>query len=159
MQELQINQEDKKFLEELSQKINTQDKRSTSYPLFVVYDRVQVPNEDGAERERKNSDYSDEFEMCEKCQALEEAGDEVPDDCETCDPECFNYFDWEDRICENDGIYLTAEACNEYIQRRRYAFDKPYSYAISSYFSEEMKRLLDIISKMTLNNGDINPLK
>jgi Fe-S-cluster formation regulator IscX/YfhJ len=153
-----IEHEDFLWLKELSQKINTQDKRATSFPLFVVYDRVQVPNENGSERERKSSDYCD-IDPCEKCAKLEEEGEELPDDCEDCDPECFNYFDWEDRICENDGIYLTAEACNEYIARRRYAFDKPYSYAISAYYSEEMKRLMTIISKLTLKPGDINPLK
>jgi hypothetical protein len=143
---IKILPEDLNFLEELSKKINSQDKRSTSYPLFVVYDKVQVFKEDGEERERKEEETDG---MCDKCLKLCKEGGDVPEDCDDCDDCQFYHFDWEDRIQENDGIYFTAEACDEYIQRRRYAFNKPYSYAISSYFSEEMKKVLEIISKFT----------
>jgi len=151
----QINIEDQKFLEELSEKMNTQDKRSTSYPLFVVFDREKVYREDGEETER---DENYDGEVCEECETnyADGAGDDYPDECLNCPAEAFRRFNWEDRIQENDGIFFTADACNEYIERRRYAFNKPYSYAISSYHSEEMKRVMEIISKLTAND---NPLK
>jgi hypothetical protein len=151
-----FDQDDLIWLGELSRKINEQDKRGTSYPLFVVYDKKQIFREDGEERARK-SEY--DGELCARCEKDLELTGDLQDDCEDCPDDAFYRFDWEDQICEDDGIYLTAEACNEYIARRRYNFNKPYSYAISAYYSEEMKRLMEIISKLTREPGNGSPLK
>lgn len=152
-----IQHEDFIFLKELSQKINSQDKRGTSYPLFVVFDKFKSYQENGSEQER---DENYDGEVCLECETnyADGAGDDYPDDCMNCPSEAFRRFDWEDSICEDDGIFFTAEACDKYIESRRYAFNKPYSYAISAYRSEEMKRVMEIISKLTLTTKE-NPLK
>lgn len=150
---LNIKLEDVGFLEELSKKMVEQNKRSTSYPLFVVYDREKIVGE-GSETERKEDQPEDL--LCSECKKVEEEGGELPDWCINCDTECFWFFEWQDKIQENHGIFFTAEACDAYIRSRRYEFDKPYSYAISAYWSEEMKRVMDIIVNLT---GDSQILK
>lgn len=148
----EIKKEDQEFLEKLSEEMNSQNKRSTSYPIFVVYDKVKVYRDDGEEKERK----SECDDMCDRCSELSDNGEDLPEDCDDCENNnCFVNFDWEDQIQEDNGIYFTAKACNEYIQRRRYAFYKPWSYAISGYFSEEMKRVMEIISKLTSDENTL----
>jgi len=153
------NFKDIKFLIKLSRKMNEQDKRGTSYPLFVVYDKVKHyvhlggwDDPDGKER-KEDQNYVD---LCEGCKRLYDEDEVLPDECDDCDDECFLHFKYNDEILEDHGIYFTAEACNEYIKRRRYEFNEPYSYAISAYWSNEMRRVMEIICKIT---GDGKGLK
>lgn len=45
-------------------------------------------------------------------------------------------------------VFLTEKEAENYIKARHYNYNKPYVYAHSSYHSDEMKRLLSIISKL-----------
>lgn len=152
----EIKQSDLEELVKISEKMNSQDKRCTSYPLFVVYDREKEWNEDGDQRERKE-DFDIDY-LCDECKEELARGGTLEDWCTECDSDCFWSFNWVDRIQENHGIFFTAEACDEYIQRRRYEFNKPYSYAISAYWSEEMKLVMNVISGLT-NDNPISLLK
>lgn len=159
-----IAEEELNFLKDLSREMNSQDKRMTHYVMFMVYDEVKVYCGDdwGDERERREDSYEDCFGnnlLCENCLKLLGDGEELPDDCNDCDSECFVSYKWELQPQDEAGVFFTAKACDEYIQSRRYAFNKPVSYGISMYRSDEMKRVMDIISKLTLKEGDKNPLR
>jgi len=155
-----ISKEDQEFLEELSKEMNTQDKRCTAYVMFMIYDKIKVFRGDaGNEIERKDIDYVDKNLLCEKCSKLNEDGEDLPETCEDCDPDCFYTFDWEDQPQNSYGVFFTAKACERAVQRYRHHFNKPFSYGISAYHSAEMQRVMEIISKLTLKNGKKNPLK
>lgn len=150
---LNIKLEDVSFLEELSKKMVQQDKRATSYPLFMVYDKEKNYSIDGSEQERVRED---EHLLCAGCLELVDEVKELPEYCLSCDSECFASFNWEILPQPDHGIFFTAEACDAYIQSRHYEFAEPCSYAISAYWSEEMKRVMDIIVNLT---GDSKILK
>ena len=151
---MKIKPEDLKFLETLGKQMNEQDKRGTSYPLFVVFDRVRNYKIDGQECEGRE-DVDDEW-LCSGCLKQQEEENTLPNYCDECDSNCFVQFDWENEILQDHGIFFTAEACDEYIARRRYEFNKPFSYAISAYWSNEMRRVMEIICGLT---SDKNLLK
>ncbi len=138
-------QEDEKFLLELGQKMNAQDNRATQFPLFVIQHTVQVPayhhemEYDG--KERKDDDCDDL--ICEECRLLEE----MPDNCEKCDPKCFNYYKNEEQFDLEAGVFLTAEACDEHIKLNSYHYHHPKSYGIGAWRNPEMQNLLRILSK------------
>lgn len=147
-----LSKEDLEFLTELSKKINKQDKRSTSYVYFMVRDREKEYGEEDYgfdEKERKDSDCLNTVDLCSECEKLWEEDKELPDDCDECHPEAYHWFKWVNRIQIEDGVFLTAEACDEYIQRRIYNFNKPHSYGLSNYRSDEMRRVQEIISRLT----------
>ncbi len=149
---MKISEEDKKFLIELSKKINAQDKRGTSHVYFMVRDKEKEYGEGDYgfdEKERKDCDHFDINDLCEKCKRLYHNDEDLPEDCNDCDNEAYHWFKWVNRIQIEDGVFLTAEACDEYIQRRIYNFNEPHSYGLSNYRSEEMKRVQSIISRLT----------
>jgi hypothetical protein len=157
---LKIEKKDAEFLKELSKKINTQNKRCTAYVMFMIYDKVKVyRGNEGSEIERKDMDYVNSKDLCDSCAKLYEDGDELPETCDDCDPDCFYTFDWEEQPQDEYGVYFTAEACERAILRYGHHFNQAFSFGISAYHSEEMKRVMDIISKLTLRDGEKNPLK
>lgn len=152
-----ISKEDLDFLKELSKEMNTQDKRYTSHVMFMVYDEVKVYCGDwGNETERK--DEIEESYLCEECLKKYENDGDLPDHCDECDSDLYVQFNWELQPCDEDGVFFTAKECDEYIEDRRYNFNKPCSYGISMYRSCEMRRVMNIISKLTLEEGQKNPL-
>lgn len=139
------------ILIELGKKINSQDHRSTAGPLYVVQERVKMYHSNGSETERKDIDYMSQDDLCEACRVELEKTGELPLTCETddCDSDTFICFDWEWEFKLHHGVFLTGEACDEYIQRRSYEFGKDVrSYAISTYWSYDMGRALHAISAL-----------
>ncbi len=151
------NMEDEKFLLELGYKMNAQDNRMTQFPLFVIQHTVRVPSYfhemeyDDCERKE---DIEDE-DLCESCRKLRSEGDEIPDNCENCDSECYNYWKNEEQFDLEAGVFLTAEACEDHIKLNHYHYNNPKSYAIGAWRNPEMQNLLRILSKNA--NADNNP--
>ena len=146
-----MRKEDLQFLKDLSKKMNEQDKRGTSYVYFMVRDKEKEYGDGdyGFDERGERREDVDEYDLCDNCKKLHDEGEELPEDCSECNNECFHWFKWVKRIQTEHGTFLTAEACDEYIQRRRYAFTEPHSYGLSNYRSNEMRRVQEIISKLT----------
>lgn len=99
---------------EVGLKMNTQDNRSTAWPLFVVEEKVDIFNP--------------------------ETGEKVDDE-------------W--RASLEHGVFLTAKACDLYIEGRRYDFrNQVRSYGISAYRSKETARLMYLISQLAIGPNE-----
>ncbi len=142
-----MDSKDEKFLLALGQKMNGQDNRATQFPLFVIQHIVRVPSlfpdYDGCERKE---DIKSE-DLCENCRKLRSEGDEIPDECDNCDSECFNFYKNEEQFDLQAGVFLTAEACENHIKLNHYHYNNPKSYAIGVWRNPEMENLLRILSK------------
>lgn len=150
-------------IREIGAEMNSQDHRSTSHPLFVVVQDMKIYGVDtayGGVHERQDPDYVDDDCYCESCAELLEKGEDLPDDCDDCMEGAFVTYRIEKDVPQlHHGVFFTAKACDEYIARRRYEFNgsnvsgDPHSYAISAYWSEEMKLVQEHLSKMGAENG------
>lgn len=147
----------------LSVKMNAQNNRSTQLPLFVIQydDKVICPdvfgsqavivNEEGREVEEK--------ELCKKCRnQLSDYGvmhhTLICDNCGVHNVWCYRE---EEKFDLRHGVFLTAEACSEYIKRRSYEMRSgARSYAVSAYWSKETGEVLAYLS--SLSTPDSQPV-
>jgi len=146
-----ISEENKKFLIELSEKINKQDNRATQYPLFQVRTKKRIYGEQGwrDECERKEDD-SIEFDMmCKKCQELYKKDEELPNWCEECDSVCFAWYSLEYTPVEDCGLFFTAKAAQRHIDENSYHYTDPIVYGIGAWRNPEMQKVMQIISSLT----------
>ena len=136
-------------LKQISAEMNKQDHRSTFMPLFMVQEKVKVYGaEDWCSEKERRSEPDTDY-LCDKCAELEE----LPNACDDCDDNSFCYFNWEWQIQTDQGVFITAKACDEYIKRRSYEFGEVRSYAISAYWSDEMQRVLQYLSALSNDDG------
>jgi len=151
---MKIKKEDEKFLLELSKKMNAQNNRATQCPLFVVQSKIAKYNEEGSEIERKEEtiDAFDHSLLCEKCEDIQEKGDDLPDFCDDCDPDLYDRFDLVYETVETTGAFLTAEAAQKHIDENHYHYVDPRVYGTGTWRNDEMQRLLSILSKIS-NDG------
>ena len=146
---LNIKEEDKKFLLKLSKEINSQDKRGTSHVFFMVSDLVRIYGDSSWCEEKERVEEPHDNDLCESCLKKYNKGDELPDKCDDCYNEAFDWYNLERQIMNDHGVFFTAKACEDYIESRHYQFHKPKSYGLSAYWSEEFKQIQTIISKLT----------
>lgn len=144
MKTLNISDEQYEFLSKLVETLATQDNRSTQYPLFVIQVQEKVYGDSSwcTEKERNGDN---DGELCEACTQLDEDGEELPDDCQKCDRDCFNWFNWKDDYDLNAGVFLTAEACERHIKMNHYHYCEPKSFGISAWRNPEMQDLIKIL--------------
>jgi len=155
-----MNSETQKKLEEIGKKMNEQEHRSTHMPLFVIQyeDKVLCPDDFGDEALILNEEGEEvqDKELCKKCrEELSYHG--VMHHTITCD-ECGEHrvycYTLEDKFDLQHGVFLTADACDEYIKRRSYEMKyRARSYAISAYWSTEMQHVLQFLSVMGSSDG------
>lgn len=143
-----ISEEDKKYLLELSKKMNSQDNRATQFPMFVIKQKVKVYGREECCDELERKEEQDDDEMCETCSEKYEEGTDLLDNCQDCDPRCFIEFNWEDETVEDAGSFFTAEAAQDHIDRNAYHYNKPFTYGIPSWRNPEMQIVLKIISSL-----------
>ena len=145
---------------EISREMNTQNNRSTQSPLFVIQyeDKVVCPEgfSDDAMIVNTEGEEIDQEKLCKKCrEEVAEYGvmnHEI--NCKKCGEHRVWCYRIEEKFDLEHGVFLTAKACNEYIQRRSYAMRKnACSFAISSYWSDDMRTVLAHLSSLTTNHG------
>lgn len=142
----------------LSREMNKQDNRSTALPLYIVVGDERRYGDSGWCGERERKEEPDESDLCECCLREYESDDfdgELPENCRDCDTDAFHWYQIEKHVPYlQHGVFLTAEACDEYITRRYYEMpENAVSYAISSYWSYDMTSVLRFISSLTTDDG------
>lgn len=137
-----------KEIEAIKNGMLLQDKRSTSYPIFIVVEDRKIYGVDSDfsfdGRERKDDDYLDRSCLCEECDELYEKDKELPEDCEECDGDAFIYYRMErDTPNMRAAFFFTAQACNEHIERNRHHYNSTaHSYAISACYNYELQAVM-----------------
>jgi len=157
-----INEEDLKFLIDTGKEMNKQNNRCTQFPVFVVMHKVKVYGDSSycSEVERKNrEDYNAEEVLCDKCQKLFDKDKKLPDYCEECGSDGFSWFNWEDKIEDGCGVFLTAKAAQRHIDENYYHYYKPFTYGISCWRNPEMQKVLEILSKLGGNGEALSHYK
>lgn len=135
------------MIKEIAEEMIVQDKRSTSYVLFIVVEDKKVYGMDSAyaqDRERDDRDNIDHEWLCKSCQSLEYNDEEIPDDCDDCDDDCFVHYRIEKDVPNlYAAFFFTAKACNEHIERNRHHYNSTaHSYGISAYHNNELKEIM-----------------
>lgn len=136
-----------------------QNNRSTQYPLYAIQveKRVYMPHSymwDYDGKERLDTDYQevDEKNLCDKCAKKYRDGgnyDELPDNCEDCDPDAFNWYKLEHVIDTMPGVFFTLENCQEHIDDNKHHYSNPQIYVISAWRNPEIQSLM----RQTINIG------
>jgi len=137
-------------MDEIKQKMLTQDLRGTAFPIFIVVRDEKVYGIDSnysEDSERQDRDFVDTSWLCDSCRELEYEDEEIPDECDDCDSECFvNYKIEKDVFQSRAGFFFTAEACNEHIENNRHHYGEgARSYAISAYHNSELKQVMEYL--------------
>lgn len=149
-----LEKEDLDFLIELGKKINAQDPRGTQSPLFIIKQKVKNYGPDGCCNEADRIDEPDRDYLCESCEKLLDNDEMLPEWCDHCDHDAFNWYNWEDApVIEDVGVFITAEAAQDHIDANDYHYCKPFTYGIGTWRNPEMKRVLEILSKLGSNDG------
>lgn len=122
-----------------------QDKRGTSYPIFIVVEDQKVYwVNDGVEGHERYGEEWNRDGACEECNELHDKGEDTPDYCEECDDELFVPYRIEKNVPNlRAGFFFTASACGNHIQEQRHHYnDTAKTYAISAYHNEELKSVM-----------------
>ena len=151
---------DEKLIE-IGKKMNIQNNRATQLPLFVVQKVEKQVTHDGFADGKLWLGDEGEIDPCQDCV------DEYEYDNDNEDAKCVN--EDEDKQCGleriypykeveefdlNHGVFLTAEECDGYIERRSYAMGrKARSFCISANRSNEMSLVLENLSA-NANKGE-----
>lgn len=146
-------EEEQKFysLPEIGSRMATQNHLSTQYPLWVIAvdKKIWMPHSfmwDYDGKERVNEEYHEinPRDLCESCRAIydknqeEDLDDELPEDCDDCDPDAFNWYKLEEDYDLNAGAFLTQAACQDHINQNHYHYHNPRPFAWSAWRNPEM---------------------
>jgi hypothetical protein len=136
--------------EEISQRMHEQNHRSTQYPLFVIQVDQLTPSslyEDWDEKQR--IDDLDEDQLCNNCLRLYENDEDLPQDCNNCGDECFDYYKKQTVFDLTPGVFFTEKACLDHIKVNSYHYNNPICYVIGAWRNEEMQTIMQDILKCT----------
>lgn len=143
------NGADLTFADVLKDEMLKQNKRGTSYPIFIVVrdEKVYGVASDWQEdKERKDTDNIDtDNDLCEACKAQYDETGELPDECDEyeCEESFIGYRIEKDVFQDRAAFFFTAEACNAHIEANRHHYGKDaHSYAISAYANPELKQVM-----------------
>lgn len=137
-------------LHEISKLMREQDNRGTQYPLFVVRHTVKVWVEghdyDGYERKEE----ADVTALCEICLRLHDDGEVLPDDCEECHIDAWDYYKLKQEIDTRAGVFFTEKECDDHIASNHYHYeDDAHSYVISAWRNPEMVAVMQYLLSLT----------
>jgi len=137
-------------MDEIKQKMLTQNNRGTSFPIFIVVRDEKVYGvasdwRDGVER--KDIDSIDiESELCEACRTQYNEHNELPDECDEyeCEDSFIGYKIEKDVFQSRGAFFFTAEACDKHIENNRHHYgSQAHSYAISAYHNYELQQVME----------------
>ena len=134
-----------------------QNNRGTQYPTFCVYEKRRRWTNEYEEDVRKiRKEDADERHLCAECRIFADKGKELPEECEDCDSDAFDYYKDETAPAQWDGggFFFTEKACNEYMESNAHHLDSPYSYVPSAYRNPEV---IHIMQQILLLTGDDIP--
>lgn len=134
---------------ETSREMNIQNNRCADYPLFVVMvDKEDWCNEAIANKHKRKEE-TDEDYLCDKCKDLYLDGDELPEECDDCDDEAFDWYRIVEDIDLNAGVFLTAKACQDHIDANSYHYTNPRVYGIGCWRNEEMGEVIKFMREIS----------
>lgn len=134
-----LSEEQRSFLMELQEELNTQDTVGQADPRFwVVRETVTDPCFDEDAEEWRIYD-EDGYAVGHASCALEVEG-------HTCVP-----VHKVDRNAQNT-MFLTLRECKEHIERNSYHYEKPRPYAMTAWRSPQVEKLIEILQ--TADWGD-----
>ena len=144
---------------ELSKEMNKQNNRSTALPLYIVVGDEKRYGDSSYCDNKERTEEPNEEDLCEDCLQLLNSDDyegTLPEDCDDCMSEAFHWYKIEEHVPQmQHGVFLTGEACDEYIKRRSYEMQpNACSYGISSYWSYDMTKALKFLSSLTTPDGE-----
>lgn len=115
-----------------------QSNRSTQYVMFAIQVDVSVyVNEHSDWEFKERSEYNDDY--CKNCYALMDEGKDLPDDCDDCPSEQFNYFNVEEKLTvESVGLFFTEDACQKHIDENKHHYRNPQIYGVAAWRNPEM---------------------
>ena len=120
-------------LDQITERLNTQDNRCTSDPIFIVQQKKRIW---GVSTDYAGDyawlDFGNEHEEAD-LQLAEELDDLEFEGCETGSWQKVGYVD----IWEFVTACFTEAACQEYIDRNRHNLNEPRIYAASAYRNRE----------------------
>lgn len=177
-----MKKEDKKFLADLQNELKAQTTDGNAQPTFwgVIEEHMQIVPDGYGDTQMIIKDctrytIADFIEVIEDyIDSLNEIGDEnekqeALDEWKEVDRtdayaivEFNNYvlggnaevfeFTKEDRLSTYTGAFLTKKACQQYIEKYGYNHSKPRTYAMTAIRNYELKRLLDILTNLNIDD-------
>lgn len=141
------NGADLSHIDVIKHEMLTQNKRGTSFPIFIVVRDERIYGVDSNHscdgRERKED--LGEDDVCEVCWSHYQEYSEFPEECDDgdCDESFVNYRIEKDVPQMRAAFFFTAEACNAHIEANRHHYGRgAHSYAISAYHNPELKEVM-----------------
>ena len=131
-------------IKQIKREMNTQDKRFTAWPLFIVQVKVKECTLDGA-----HDDYvyynieGDEVDKRSVCKECKEAEVGYPA-CGWCDCNTKVAYRNEWKWAERAGFFFTAKACKTHIKFNKHHYGRgARSYAISACYNNELQVVME----------------
>lgn len=122
-------------IKDIGHEMAKQDNRATQYPMFAVYEIVEVPS--------INVTGDGRYYSPDGCTCGEQKGvaDKEDDDFDPAmhDETCVYWIEEKLQPNLNPGIFFTAEACQAHIDANHYHYNKPVVYGIGSWRNPEMQ--------------------
>ena len=151
-------------LEEIGEEIRTQDNMATDHPIFILYDQIRHPTEDGYEDEYI---YVDRDNDCNEIEDTKEAlVDYFKDDewltneikqlsKEDLFEECQKHYCIErfavQIIREFRQAFFTKKSAELYLEQNRHHFKNPLIWCDTLWRNEEMKTIRQALMDNKLN--------
>lgn len=138
-------------MQTLAQEMANQDNRGTQYPIFIVVEDRKVYGMDRDYRdcgkERKEMDFIETEDLCDKCEKIYLETNELPEECENynCEDSFVYYVIEKDVPNMRAGFFFTAKACEDHIAANHYHYQEPESYCISAWRNPEMVMVMQSI--------------
>lgn len=173
-----MKKEDKEFLAELQNELNTQTTDGNAQPTFwgIIEEHMQIVPDGYGDTQmiiedcirynisdfiRVEEDYIDNLDEDEKQEALDEWENIDKTDAYAI-VDFNNYFlggdaevcefTKEDRLSTYTGAFLTKKACQKYIDKYGYNHKKPRTFAMTAIRNYELERLLHILTNINLDD-------
>jgi hypothetical protein len=138
-----------KLMLKTSNEMNTQNNRCAEYPLFVIQEDMEEWCNEGIADRCKRTEETDVDLLCEECSKIWDEDGELPENCENCEHDAFDWYRIVDHIDLNAGVFLTAKACQEHIDCNSYHYENPRVYGIGCWRNPEMEEVIKFMRGLT----------
>jgi len=137
-----------------SKEMNIQNNRCSEFPLFVIMEDQEDLCNEGMADEQKRIEEVDTDLLCEDCRKLYDENEELPEECDECDHDAFNYYRVVEHIDLSPGVFFTAKACQEHIDANSYHYTNPRVYGIGCWRNPEMEEVIKFMRGITNDKSD-----
>jgi len=160
-----INVTDLSTLNEIKERLNTQDNRATANPIFVVYDWEKVPCPEGYTDDCVYLHDGDEIGTTkeEVIKFCKENDIKLPDDIEEMD--YWNFDSWigdqeeltkwyYQKVRRFVNVFFTEEAAQRFFDANHYHYSEPHIYVNSLWRNPEMQAVRKALMEGRFVEGD-----